>query len=160
MHSHREDRHRSTVAVIPWVVHPLVIEGEVDLREDGQLIIGFHNLLRARVRQFAVAHEDAQTARVEIALACGGDALVNEHKTDRVAWAAPVRAFQRQPCRNRSVDIGDIHTLPRYCLPCPRARIAQDPTTALARERGLPRHDYGSRAPRRYRPDCRWPARG
>src|SRR5580658_8236165 len=90
MHAHRDNRRRSTVAVIARVVHPLVIEGQVSLCEERNLIVGLHDILRAWMRRLAVAHQNSQAARVQIALTGSGDAVVDERKTDCVARTTPV----------------------------------------------------------------------
>jgi hypothetical protein len=44
-----QHRHRTTVAVVGWIVDELVVEGEPP-RADGQRVVGLEDLLEAGVR--------------------------------------------------------------------------------------------------------------
>jgi hypothetical protein len=48
--------HRSAVAVVGWVIDDLAVQGDVERFANAEVIIGFDDLLGARIRQPAVAN--------------------------------------------------------------------------------------------------------
>ena len=62
----RHDRHRAAVAVVGGVVHVLIVQAEVRGLGQRQVVIGLENRLRPRMRQLAVADQDAGPAGVEV----------------------------------------------------------------------------------------------
>src|ERR1035438_4722860 len=93
MHAHCRARHRSAVTIVSRVVDPLIIEGEMRRFEYRQRIIAFKDLLRPGMRQPAVADENAEPAGIQIALAGGGDAVVDRGHSQRVVGAMPCRSL-------------------------------------------------------------------
>src|ERR1700730_13416403 len=81
---HRDDRHRSAVAIVGWVIDPLIIEAQMCGPEDRERIIRFDDLLGARVRQPPIADQDAEPAGVQVTLARGRYAVVDRGETERV----------------------------------------------------------------------------
>jgi hypothetical protein len=62
---HRERRHRSAVAVVTGIDDELVVRGGPQ-RAEWKAVIGFHDLFVARMRELAVADQDAEAAGIEI----------------------------------------------------------------------------------------------
>src|SRR5579863_2089174 len=84
---HRRDRDGSAVAIVGRVIDPLIIEAEVRRGEKRERIVSLDDLLRTRMRQAAVAHQDAEAARIEVSLARGGNAVVDRGESQRVGGA-------------------------------------------------------------------------
>jgi hypothetical protein len=69
---YRGDRYRTAVAIVRRMINPLIIEGEMSGVPHRERIIRFDDLFRAGVRQTTVAHQNAESAAVQIPLARGG----------------------------------------------------------------------------------------
>ena len=108
VHAHREHGHRAAVAVVRRVGDPLVVEAHVREVQHRERIVRLDDLFSPRVRQAAIAHEQAQTTGVQIALAIGGYAVENAGDAQRVVAAAPARAGKRQSAAERAVDIREF----------------------------------------------------
>src|SRR5947209_3611030 len=98
--------HRPAVAVVGGVDHELVVEGQVEVLGQRQAVVGLEDLLGARMRQLAVAHQDAEPAGVEVALAGPGQAVDHRGDGGGVVLAAPAGAGDRDPGLGRLVDVG------------------------------------------------------
>jgi hypothetical protein len=77
MQAYREYRHGATVGVVSGVFDPLVVETQVGPRTHGDVIVGFDDLFSPRMRQPAIADENAETARIQVPFACGGDPVID-----------------------------------------------------------------------------------
>jgi hypothetical protein len=64
-----ENRYRTPIAVVSWVVDELIVERDVSEAEYGDAVVCFEDLLGAGIRQLAVTDNPAQTAGGEIELA-------------------------------------------------------------------------------------------
>src|SRR6202040_207550 len=103
--AHRRDRDGSAVAIVGRVIDPLIIEAEVRRGEKRERIVSLDDLLRTGMRQAAVAHQDAEAARIQVTLARGGNAVVDRGEPQRVGGAMPGCPAQRQSRGYRPVDI-------------------------------------------------------
>ena len=99
MQPHCNDRRRSAVAIVGRVVDPLIVETQLRKFEHRDRIVRLDDLLGARMRQPAVADENAESARGKVALARGGNAVVDRSQADGV-----VGRCQRVPCSDSPAD--------------------------------------------------------
>src|SRR5258707_14545700 len=81
----RHHRYRSSVAIVGWVIDPLIVDAQMRGAEDRERIIRFDDLLGTRTRQPTVADQNSESAGVQVAFARGGNAVVDRGKTQRVA---------------------------------------------------------------------------
>src|SRR5262249_15023722 len=88
-----------------------IIEREVGGGGERVAVIGFENPLRPGVRELAVADENAQAAGVEEGLVNIGNVVDDAGDADRVVRPAPALAVDRDPARDRAVDVGEIPRL-------------------------------------------------
>jgi hypothetical protein len=92
--ANREDRYRTSIAVIGGVIDPLIVEAEVRVMQESQRIIGFHDSFGTGVGKLPIAYQNPEAAGIQIALACGRDAIDDGSEPHRVVGAAPSRALQ------------------------------------------------------------------
>src|SRR5277367_4621317 len=82
--------HGSTIAVVGGISDVLVVGGQLRPRNQPDAVVSFGHLLRTRVRQLAVTHQDAEAAEIQILLALRGDAVVQEYDPEGIAGPIPV----------------------------------------------------------------------
>src|ERR1700728_4788886 len=94
MDTYREYRYGSPVGVVARVFDELIIKGQVELRQESQVVIGLENLLGSGVRQSTVTDEDAQAPGVQVLLTRGQDAVIHGCKSHGVIGSSPIRSLQ------------------------------------------------------------------
>src|ERR1700724_296184 len=95
--AHSDHRNWSAVAIVCGIGNVLIIKGHPPGGK-GQAVIGFQNLLLARIGQLAVADKDSQTSGVKKLLVDSGDAIDRRGNADSVIRSPPLRAGQRDAC--------------------------------------------------------------
>ncbi len=96
METHGPHRHRPSVTVVRRVIDILIVDRELSVRQHRRVVVGFQDLFGSRMRQFPIADQDAEAARVQVSLTLSGDSVVDQGKSRRILGAAPCRALQRQ----------------------------------------------------------------
>ena len=99
-----EDRDGTPVTVVGRIDDELIIKrhGRSEQRER---VIGLDDLFRARMRQHAVADQDAEPAVVEELLVHFGNTVDDAGEPERVVRPAPLLAFERPAATVRSMSV-------------------------------------------------------
>ena len=92
MDAYCDNRHRTTVRVVAWVLHPLVVEAQERPAPRGKFVVGLGDLLRTRTGQLPIADENAETARVQEAFAYRRNSVPDGGDADGVFGAPPQRS--------------------------------------------------------------------
>src|SRR5579859_4552735 len=95
MHAQREHRDRAPIKVICRVRDELVVECDMRVTQHRKRVVSLDYLFRSRARELAVADQNAEAARVQIALALAGDAVEDAREADSVVGTGPARARER-----------------------------------------------------------------
>src|SRR5450631_2911872 len=125
----REDGHGAAIAIVRWVIDPLIIEGEMSVSKDRERIIGLHDLLRAGMRQPAVAHQNAESAGVQKPLACRRYSVHDRRRAHGILAPVPAHALQRETGSGGAIDVGkfvDFHIAAGVAHPCKESEAFGD----------------------------------
>src|ERR1700740_756790 len=110
MQANTKHRGRASVAIVGGIDDELIVERD-PRGKPGEAVIGLEDPLVARMRELAVANQDAQTAGIQKRLMHASDAVVDAGNAPDVVVASPQLAGNRKPRGDGAIDVGEVERL-------------------------------------------------